>query len=168
MVPLVPSFHDGMYCFRFILRNRTARTPMAVLDRDLFPWDCVGSSCLDRPHPITVYHDISLLILFPSSGSTPRVYDIEHTLCDMAKTSHKADIQAVNEAMRMYAGSRDKKDTAHLMDYAHTASGDAEDPGLHGDAFMIPGSCRPPTIRITSDQSFKHPMGTTSTPSSRR
>jgi hypothetical protein len=35
----------------------------------------------------------------------------------MIKTRHKADIQVVNQAMRMYAGSREK-DIPKLMDYA--------------------------------------------------
>lgn len=51
------------------------------------------------------------------SGNSLKVYDIERTLCDMVKTRHKADIQVVNQAMRMYAGSREK-DIGRLMDYA--------------------------------------------------
>jgi hypothetical protein len=35
----------------------------------------------------------------------------------MVRTRHKADIQVVNQAMRIYAGSREK-DIARLMHYA--------------------------------------------------
>ncbi len=35
----------------------------------------------------------------------------------MVKTRHKADIQVVNQAMRMYAGSQ-QKNIARLLEYA--------------------------------------------------
>jgi len=63
-------------------------------------------------------YPLGIMTLSSPSGNTLKVYDVERTLCGMVKTRHKADIQVVNKAMRMYAGSRDK-DIARLMDYAH-------------------------------------------------
>ncbi|MEA4865629.1 MAG: hypothetical protein VB088_09565 [Sphaerochaeta sp.] len=60
---------------------------------------------------------LGIMTLPSPSGNTIKVYDIERTLCDMVKTRHKADIQVVNQAMRMYAGSRER-DIGRLMDYA--------------------------------------------------
>ncbi|MBI9095758.1 MAG: AbiEi antitoxin N-terminal domain-containing protein [Sphaerochaeta sp.] len=62
-------------------------------------------------------YPLGIMTLSSLSGNPIQAYDIERTLCDMVKTRHKADIQVVNQAMRMYAGSRDK-DIARLMDYA--------------------------------------------------
>lgn len=45
------------------------------------------------------------------------VYNIERTLCDIVQTRHKADIQIVNQAMKLYASSRNK-DIAKLLNYA--------------------------------------------------
>ena len=62
-------------------------------------------------------YPLGIMTLASPSGNSLKVYDIERTLCDMVKTRHKADIQVVNQAMRMYAGSREK-DIGCLMDYA--------------------------------------------------
>lgn len=60
---------------------------------------------------------LGIMTLSSPSGNPIQAYDIERTLCDIAKARHKADIQVVNQAMKMYAGSRDK-DIAKLMNYA--------------------------------------------------
>jgi hypothetical protein len=57
------------------------------------------------------------MTLYSPNGNTIKVYDIERTLCDMVRTRHKTDIQVVNHAMRMYAGSQ-QKHVALLLDYA--------------------------------------------------
>jgi hypothetical protein len=62
-------------------------------------------------------YPLGIMTLASSSGNSLKVYDIERTLCDMVRTRHQADIQVVNQAMRIYAGSR-KKDIGRLMDYA--------------------------------------------------
>ncbi len=62
-------------------------------------------------------YPLGIMTLASPSGNSLKVYDIERTLCDMVRTRHKADIQVVNQAMRMYAGSREK-DIGRLMDYA--------------------------------------------------
>lgn len=62
-------------------------------------------------------YPLGIMTLASPSGNSLKVYDIERTLCDMVKTRHKADIQVVNQAMRMYAASREK-DIARLVDYA--------------------------------------------------
>jgi hypothetical protein len=60
---------------------------------------------------------LGIMTLPTPSGNSIKTYDIERALCDMVRTRHKADIQVVNEAMRIYAGSREKG-IARLMDYA--------------------------------------------------
>lgn len=50
-------------------------------------------------------------------GNPLRVYDIERTLCDIVKVRHKGDIQVINQAMKVYARSKEK-DMAKLMQYA--------------------------------------------------
>lgn len=62
-------------------------------------------------------YPLGIMTISSPSGNSIKAYDIERTLCDMVKTRHRADIQVVNQAMRLYAGSRDK-DIARLMDYA--------------------------------------------------
>jgi len=62
-------------------------------------------------------YPLGIMTLSSPSGNTIKVYDIERTLCDMVKTRHKADIQVVNQAMRMYAGSQ-QKNIARLLEYA--------------------------------------------------
>ena len=62
-------------------------------------------------------YPLGIIALASPNGNLIQVYNIERTLCDMVKTRHKADIQVVNQAMRMYVGSRNK-DIAKLMDYA--------------------------------------------------
>ena len=60
---------------------------------------------------------LGIMTIASPSGNAIKVYDIERTLCDMVKTRHKADIQVVNQAMRMYAGSQ-QKNIARLLEYA--------------------------------------------------
>jgi predicted transcriptional regulator of viral defense system len=62
-------------------------------------------------------YTLGIMTLSSPSGNPIQVYDIERTLCDIAKARHRADIQVVNQAMKIYAGSRNK-DIAKLMDYA--------------------------------------------------
>ena len=62
-------------------------------------------------------YPLGIMTLASPEGNSLKVYNIERTLCDMVRTRHKADIQVVNQAMRMYAGSREK-DIGRLMDYA--------------------------------------------------
>jgi len=62
-------------------------------------------------------YTLGIMNLSSPSGNPIQVYDIERTLCDIAKTRHRADIQVVNQAMKIYAGSRNK-DIAKLMEYA--------------------------------------------------
>ncbi len=60
---------------------------------------------------------LGIMTLLSPSGNLLKVYDIERTLCDLVKTRHKADIQVVNEAMKMYAVSKEKN-IGRLMNYA--------------------------------------------------
>jgi predicted transcriptional regulator of viral defense system len=51
------------------------------------------------------------------SGNLVRVYDVERTLCDIVKGNNPCDIQTVNQAMKVYAASKEK-DIAKLIAYA--------------------------------------------------
>ena len=62
-------------------------------------------------------YELGIIQLTSPGGSLVRTYDIERTLCDIVKTRHNADIQVVNQAMKLYADSKDKN-IAKLMDYA--------------------------------------------------
>ncbi|HKL59222.1 MAG TPA: type IV toxin-antitoxin system AbiEi family antitoxin domain-containing protein [Sphaerochaeta sp.] len=62
-------------------------------------------------------YPLGIMALSSPCGNQIKTYDIERTLCDIAKTRHKADIQVIHQAMKAYAGSRNK-DIAKLMDYA--------------------------------------------------
>lgn len=62
-------------------------------------------------------YPLGIMTVSTPSGKSIKVFDIERTLCDMVRKRHKADIQMVNQAMRIYAGSREK-DIGRLLDYA--------------------------------------------------
>jgi predicted transcriptional regulator of viral defense system len=62
-------------------------------------------------------YPLGIMTLSSPSGNPIQAYDIERTLCDIAKARHKADIQVVNHAMKTYAGSGNK-DLAKLLAYA--------------------------------------------------
>jgi len=58
------------------------------------------------------------IVEMPSPCNNPiRVYDKERTLCDIVKGNNACDVQIVNQAMKTYAGSKDK-DMAKLIAYA--------------------------------------------------
>ena len=65
----------------------------------------------------TATYPLGVSVVQSPGGYPLKVYDIERTLCDIVKPRHHGDIQVVNQAMRMYSGSR-SKDIAKLMDYA--------------------------------------------------
>lgn len=60
---------------------------------------------------------LGISTMVSSVGNPIHVYDIERTLCDVVKARHRADIQIINQAMKTYAGSKNK-DIAKLMRYA--------------------------------------------------
>ena len=62
-------------------------------------------------------YDLGIIEMSSPAGNKIKVYDIERTLCDIAKSRHKADIQVINQAMKTYANSKEK-DIAKLMSYA--------------------------------------------------
>ncbi len=101
------------------LHTMTDRTPSRYTMT--FPFGYNPSNVLKRGVVAKVANEetypLGIMTLPSPSGNNLKVYDIERTLCDMVMTRHKADIQVVNQAMRMYAGSR-KKDIGRLMDYA--------------------------------------------------
>jgi predicted transcriptional regulator of viral defense system len=62
-------------------------------------------------------YDLGITELPSPCGNPLRVYDKERTLCDIVKGQNSLDIQLVNQAMKTYAGSKEK-DMAKLIDYA--------------------------------------------------
>jgi predicted transcriptional regulator of viral defense system len=112
---------------RGIFSHETALYLHAMTDRTpsrytmTFPFGYNPGNVLKRGVEAKVVNEetypLGIMTLASPGGNSLKVYDIERTLCDMVRTRHKADIQVVNQAMRMYAGSREK-DIARLMDYA--------------------------------------------------
>ena len=112
---------------RGIFSHETALYLHAMTDRTpsrytmTFPFGYNPGNVLKRGVVAKVANEetypLGIMTLASPSGNSLKVYDIERTLCDMVRTRHKADIQVVNQAMRMYAGSREK-DIGRLMDYA--------------------------------------------------
>lgn len=62
-------------------------------------------------------YELGIITVPSPSGNPVKLYDIERTVCDMVKARHRADIQVINQAMKIYASSKNK-DIAKLMNYA--------------------------------------------------
>ena len=62
-------------------------------------------------------YDMGIIEKKSPSGNPLCVYDVERTLCDIVKGSNAYDIQLVNQAMKIYAQSKEK-DIAKLICYA--------------------------------------------------
>ena len=62
-------------------------------------------------------YQLGMITMSSPAGNPIKVYDVERTLCDILKARHRADIQVINQAMKAYAGSKEK-DIAKLMNYA--------------------------------------------------
>jgi predicted transcriptional regulator of viral defense system len=62
-------------------------------------------------------YELGITIVPSPRGNPLKVYDIERTLCDVVKSRHRADIQVINQAMKIFASSKNK-DIAKLMNYA--------------------------------------------------
>ncbi len=129
---LPETWEDELYVLQWrfsrgIFSHETALYLHALTDRTpsrytmTFPLGYNPGSVLKRGVVVKVTSEetypLGIMTLSSPSGNSIKVYDIERTLCDMVKTRHKADIQVVNQAMRTYAGSREK-DIARLMNYA--------------------------------------------------
>ncbi len=101
------------------LHAMTDRTPMRYTMTFPFgynPHNVVKRGVIAKVTSEETYR-LGIMTLYSPNGNTIKVYDIERTLCDMVRTRHKTDIQVVNHAMRMYAGSQ-QKHVALLLDYA--------------------------------------------------
>ena len=62
-------------------------------------------------------YDMGIAEELSPNGNPLRVYDVERTLCDIVKGKNALDVQLVNQAMKTYAGSKNK-DMAKLIAYA--------------------------------------------------
>lgn len=126
------TWEDELYILQWrfsrgIFSHETALYLHAMTDRTpsrytmTFPFGYNPGNVLKRGIVAKVANEevypLGIMTIASPSGNSIKVYDIERTLCDMVKKRHRADIQVVNEAMRIYSGSRDK-DIARLMDYA--------------------------------------------------
>jgi predicted transcriptional regulator of viral defense system len=129
---LPETWEDELYILQWrfsrgIFSHETALYLHAMTDRTpsrytmTFPFGYNPGNVLKRGVVAKVANEetypLGIMTLASPSGNSLKVYDIERTLCDMVRTRHKADIQVVNQAMRMYATSREK-DIGRLMDYA--------------------------------------------------
>ena len=129
---LPETWEDELYILQWrfsrgIFSHETALYLHAMTDRTpsrytmTFPFGYNPGNVLKRGVVAKVANEetypLGIMTLASPSGNSLKVYNIERTLCDMVRTRHKADIQVVNEAMRIYAGSREK-DIGRLMDYA--------------------------------------------------
>jgi predicted transcriptional regulator of viral defense system len=129
---LPETWEDELYILQWrfsrgIFSHETALYLHAMTDRTpsrytmTFPFGYNPGNVLKRGVVAKVANEetypLGIMTLASPSGNSLKVYNIERTLCDMVRTRHKADIQVVNQAMRMYAGSREK-DIGRLMDYA--------------------------------------------------
>lgn len=101
------------------LHGMTDRTPNKYTMTFPFGYNTVGVKKHGIIAKLSTEETYGLgIIEVPSpSGNPLRSYDIERTLCDIVKTRHKGDIQIINQAMKTYAGSKNK-DLAKLMNYA--------------------------------------------------
>ena len=52
-------------------------------------------------------YDLGISEKLSPFGNKLRVYDVERTLCDIVKGNNTCDIQLVNQAMKMYASSKE-------------------------------------------------------------
>lgn len=62
-------------------------------------------------------YEMGIQTISSFNGNIIRVYDIERTLCDILITRNRTDIQIINQAMKLYAGSKNKN-LLKLMEYA--------------------------------------------------
>jgi len=62
-------------------------------------------------------YELGIIGMTSPPGNPIKVYDIERTLCDIVKVRHRVDIQLINQAMKIYAGAKEK-DIAKLLNYA--------------------------------------------------
>lgn len=66
---------------------------------------------------ITENYELGITEVISPCQNPLRVYDIERTLCDIVKIKHSGDIQVINQAMKVYAASKNK-DISKLVSYA--------------------------------------------------
>ena len=102
------------------LHSMTDRTPIRYTMT--FPFGYNTSSVKKRgivtKLSTEAIYELGIVEVSSPAGNPIKVYDIERTLCDIVKTRHRADIQVINQAMKIYASSKEK-DIAKLMNYAH-------------------------------------------------
>lgn len=114
-------FSQGIYSHEtaLYLHTMTDRTPAQYTMTFPFgynPRNVIQRGVLAKTTAKKTY-SMGIMTLSSPSGNAIKVYDIERTLCDIVSTRHKADIQIVNQAMRVYANSKGKNIT-RLMEYA--------------------------------------------------
>lgn len=101
------------------LHGMTDRTPIRYTMTFPFGYNTANVKKLGIIAKLSTIDNYELgIITVPSpSGNPINIYDIERTLCDIVKTRHRADIQVINQAMKLYADSKEK-DIAKLINYS--------------------------------------------------
>lgn len=114
-------FTKGIYSHEtaLYLHSMTDRTPISYTMT--FPKG-YNTGRVRKQHITTKYimlenYELGLTEAISPCGNQLNVYDIERTLCDIAKVRHAVDIQVINQAMKAYASSK-KKDIGKLINYA--------------------------------------------------
>lgn len=101
------------------LHGMTDRTPLRYTMT--FPWGYNTGSVREQNIIAKLStegtYNLGIITLTSPGGHPIKVYNIERTLCDIVKVRHSADVQVINQAMKMYAASK-SKDIARLMAYA--------------------------------------------------
>ena len=86
-----------------------------------FPWGYNAVSLKNEKvtvkRAVNYIYKLGIIELTSPTGCTIQAYDIERTLCDIARGNSTCDVQTVNQSMKRYAGSK-KKDINKLMNYA--------------------------------------------------
>jgi predicted transcriptional regulator of viral defense system len=101
------------------LHGMTDRTPISFTMTFPFGYNTGNvkkHGVIPKVCTVDVY-TLGIMEISSPSGNMLKTYNVERTLCDIAKETHHADIQVINQVMKEYALSREKN-IAKLMSYA--------------------------------------------------
>jgi len=86
-----------------------------------FPWGYNAVSLKNEnvtvKRAVNYLYGLGIIELTSPVGGIIQTYDIERTLCDIARNDDTCDVQTVNQSMKRYAESK-RKDTHKLINYA--------------------------------------------------
>jgi predicted transcriptional regulator of viral defense system len=97
----------------------TDRTPISFVMT--FPYGyhtkSIASKNIRMKKAIKSIYELGIVEEKTTFGNKIRLYDLERTLCDIAKGNNNCDIQIVNQAMKKYAAFKGKN-ISRLLQYA--------------------------------------------------